>query len=397
LQQSPAESLSTRSGYDLQLLVAGQSTGVRSLSLRRGEGQRGEELPVVLHSLPDANGAPALRMAFLKISAHEKSLATKTDRLRRSETVPVFQRRLEPLIDLGLRAFKARRRILLLGETGVGKTTLAMQMHHQSGAVGRPFVHINCSSISESLFEAEMFGYERGAFTGALASGKVGFIEAASGGTLFLDEIGDMPLSQQAKLLKFLEDGTIQPVGSPQPRSVDVYVVCATNRDLAREVAAGRFREDLYYRIAMIPLEVPPLRAYRTELPVVIDTMIGNLNLSRHQPLRLSVECREHMIAHDYPGNMRELIGVIARLDVVADDIAEAHHLPNGMTGGAQSANREDISLNSDQPLRVRVQAYERQLIEAAVSASKSKREAARSLGMDVASLIRKLARDKPS
>ncbi len=391
-EQRTAESLSVRTGCDLTPLVSGQSTGVRSLTLKRPDDPGGAELPVVLHSLPDETGAPAIRVAFLRNLASRGPDAERQPLIRRGEAMPVFQQRLEPLIELGLKAFKAKRRILLLGETGVGKTTLTMQMHHQSGPAGRPFIHINCSSISESLFEAEMFGYERGAFTGALAGGKAGFIEAASGGTLFLDEIGDMPLSQQAKLLKFLEDGTIQPVGSPRSKSVDVYVVCATNRDLAQEVAARRFREDLYYRIAMIPLDVPPLRAHREELPVLIDTMVANLNLARSRPLKLSLECRAHMVAHNYPGNMRELIGVISRLDVVAEEVAEVHHLPAGMLG-PRPAPLPEQAVDDTLPLKMRIQAYERNLIEEAVARTKSKRQAAKSLGMDVASLIRKLSR----
>ncbi|MFC3075979.1 sigma 54-interacting transcriptional regulator [Shinella pollutisoli] len=394
-----AEIVSARSRIDLKPLVAGFSVGHRSLLLRARE--EPGDIRVSLYALAQA-GAPAARLALFHPPAAAVAARPKTGEQRpllRSDVLPLYQSRLEPLIEFGVRAFQARRRILLLGETGVGKTTLVMQMHRQAAGLDRPFVHVNCSSISESLFEAEMFGYERGAFTGALASGKPGFIEAANGGTLFLDEIGDMPRSQQAKLLKFLEDGCIQPVGGVRQKAVDVFVVCATNRDLAEDVRERCFREDLYYRIAMIPLTVPPLREYRDELPGLIDTLIANLNLTRKRRLTLSEDCRRRMIEHSYPGNMRELLGIIGRLDLLADEVAGVEHLPPQMLSppanapvGAQDLPDEDgWDGTEDRPLKERVKAYEKRLIDAALKAAPSKRQAARALGIDIASLLRKL------
>lgn len=391
------EVMSARSRVDLKPLASGHTIGHRSLMLRWRD--ESGEVPASLHVLARA-GMPCISLALLHLPATgtARPKTAETRPLLRSDTLPLYQSRLEPLIELGVRAFQARRRILLLGETGVGKTTLVMQMHRQAIGVDRPFVHVNCSSISETLFEAEMFGYERGAFTGALASGKPGFIEAASGGTLFLDEIGDMPRSQQAKLLKFLEDGCIQPVGGVRQKAVDVFVVCATNRDLAEDVRERCFREDLYYRIAMIPLTVPPLREYREELPGLIDTMVANLNLTRRCRLVLSQDCRRLMVEHSYPGNMRELIGIIGRLDLLADEVAGVEHLPPQMVSGLRGEPLQaPPSLDDDedavvgQPLKTRVKAYERRLIENALRAAPSKRQAARALGIDIASLLRKL------
>ena len=388
------EALSARSRIDLHPLVAGRAPGRRKLSLR----YRSEpgELAATVYALADEQGGIAARMLVFPGAAAPRPGPAGPQPFVAGEVLPLYQARLEPLIDLGVRAFRARRRILLLGETGVGKTTLVMQMHRQVAGPESPFVHVNCSSISESLFEAEMFGYERGAFTGALAGGKPGFIEAANGGTLFLDEIGDMPRSQQAKLLKFLEDGCIQPVGSTRQKRVDVYVVCATNRDLAADVQRRRFREDLYYRIAMIPLAVPPLRQYRQELPQLIDTLIANLNLTRKAKLALTPECRRRMIEHDYPGNMRELLGLIARLDLLADDVAGVEHLPPQMQGAPPARDApphaaEAADCASALPLKDRVRAYERTLIDEALRTAASKRQAAKALGIDISSLIRKL------
>lgn len=394
----PVETVSARSRIDLQPLVAGRSPGRRKLSLR----YRNEpgELAATVYALADEHGGLAARMLIFPLPASgAAALRSKPAGMQpfaQGEALPLYQTRLEPLIDLGVRAFRARRRILLLGETGVGKTTLVMQMHRQVAGPESPFVHVNCSSISEGLFEAEMFGYERGAFTGALAGGKPGFIETANGGTLFLDEIGDMPRSQQAKLLKFLEDGCIQPVGSTRQKRVDVYVVCATNRDLAADVQKRRFREDLYYRIAMIPLAVPPLRQHREELPQLIDTLIANVNLPRKTKLTLTAECRRRMIEHDYPGNMRELLGVIARIDLLADEVAGVEHLPPQMQCAARLQDVTQPAADGAEggqalPLKEKVRAYERQLIDEALKAATSKRQAAKALGIDISSLIRKL------
>ena len=305
---------------------------------------------------------------------------------------------LSSIADMGVRAFRRRARLLLLGEPGVGKTAIARHIHRAAGWGDRPFIDVNCASIPETLFESEMFGYERGAFTGALQSGKRGYIESASGGTLFLDEIGEIPLQVQAKLLKFLEDGTIQPVGSPLSKQVQVQVIAATNKDLRAQVAAGEFRADLYYRLAVLPVEIPPLRAHRDDLPVLMDILLARINRDRQPPLRLSSACRERLLGYDYPGNIRELVNIFERLAVLADDVADELHLPPELLGappaGSPVALDEPAAAIDDQPLKTQVQRYERQVILRAVRLCGSKRKAAIHLGIDVGTLIRKLQRD---
>ena len=308
---------------------------------------------------------------------------------------------LSSIADTGVRAFRRRARLLLLGEPGVGKTAIARHIHRAAGWGDRPFIHVNCGSIPESLFESEMFGYERGAFTGALQGGKQGYIEAASGGTLFLDEIGEIPLHVQAKLLKFLEDSTIQSVGSPLSKTVQVQVIAATNKDLRHLVSTGEFRADLYYRLAVLPVEIPPLRQHRDDLPFLIDILLSRINGDREPSLSLSAGCRKRLIDYDYPGNVRELVNIFERLAVLADDEAQEHHLPAEMLESAQPVSRMKSPLaeevdedDAQENLKLQVQHFEREVILRAVQLCGSKRKAAVHLGIDIGTLIRKLQRD---
>ncbi|VVN34156.1 Anaerobic nitric oxide reductase transcription regulator NorR [Pseudomonas fluorescens] len=308
---------------------------------------------------------------------------------------------LSSIADTGVRAFRRRARLLLLGEPGVGKTAIARHIHRAAGWGDRPFIHVNCGSIPESLFESEMFGYERGAFTGALQGGKQGYIEAASGGTLFLDEIGEIPLHVQAKLLKFLEDSTIQSVGSPLSKTVQVQVIAATNKDLRHLVSTGEFRADLYYRLAVLPVEIPPLRQHRDDLPFLIDILLSRINGDREPTLSLSGACRKRLMDYDYPGNVRELVNIFERLAVLADDEAQEHHLPAEMLEPARPVSRLTPPLadamdedDAQENLKLQVQHFEREVILRAVHLCGSKRKAAVHLGIDIGTLIRKLQRD---
>ncbi len=218
--------------------------------------------------------------------------------------------------------------VLILGETGVGKEVLAEALHRQSPRADKPLLRLNCTALSETLLESELFGHERGAFTGAVAQ-KRGLLETADGGTVFLDEIGELPLSVQVKLLRVIEERTVTRVGGLNSRSLDVRFVAATNRDLEVEVTRGTFRQDLFFRLNGVTIVVPPLRERRDEIERLAQTFIAAASRHRPRPPRLSPEALGMLLAYSWPGNVRELRNVIERAVVLSnDDEIAPRHLP---------------------------------------------------------------------
>ena len=201
--------------------------------------------------------------------------------------------------------------MLLLGESGTDKELVARAVHEASDRAASPLVVVDCASLPETLFESELFGHERGAFTGASAS-KRGLVEAADGGTLFLDEVGDIPLTLQVKLLRLLESGTYRRVGSTDLRRADVRVVSATHRDLRAMIAQGRFREDLYYRLSTFPIRLPSLRERVEDIPLLAETLLARVS-GRSRRLALSADALRRLMNYPFPGNVRELRNVLER------------------------------------------------------------------------------------
>jgi Nif-specific regulatory protein len=210
--------------------------------------------------------------------------------------------------------------VLIEGETGTGKELVARSIHAAGPRAEEPFVAVNCAALPEHLLESELFGHKRGAFTGATQD-QVGLFEAASGGTILLDEVGELPLPMQAKLLRVLEDGEILPVGDRRARKIDVRVLAATNRNLADELAARRFRDDLYYRVAAFPIRLPTLRERREDVPLLVERFLADA-ASKHQKRIAGVDppALERLYAHDWPGNVRELRNELARAVALAVD-----------------------------------------------------------------------------
>jgi two-component system nitrogen regulation response regulator NtrX len=220
-------------------------------------------------------------------------------------------------------------RVLIAGENGSGKELVARAIHALSARRERPFVEVNCAAIPEELIESELFGHEKGAFTGAVARRR-GRFELADGGTLFLDEIGDMSVKTQAKVLRALEEQAFERVGGRETIKVDVRVIAASNRDLQALIAAGRFREDLYYRLDVIPIEVPPLRDRRDDIPALVDHFIRVFSAENGKRMkRLSPEALAYFLTYDWPGNVRELRNMVERLVIMAPrDVIGVDDLP---------------------------------------------------------------------
>jgi transcriptional regulator with PAS, ATPase and Fis domain len=214
---------------------------------------------------------------------------------------------------LAYKASKTKFNVIITGESGTGKSKLAKEIHNMKNP-NRPFVEVNCNAITSTLFESELFGYVGGAFTGAMRSGKAGFFEAANGGTIFLDEIGEIPLEVQVKLLQVLQNKSIYRVGSSKPIQVDVRVITATNKDLEEEVRKGKFRQDLFYRINVFPIEIPPLRERKSDLYLLINKTMQNIcEYYEVEAKQFSGEALRKMLFYNWPGNVRELENVIER------------------------------------------------------------------------------------
>jgi transcriptional regulator with PAS, ATPase and Fis domain len=227
--------------------------------------------------------------------------------------------------------------VLIEGETGTGKELVARGIHRASARADAPFLAVNCAAVSETLLESELFGHRKGAFTGATQDHR-GLFEAATGGTILLDEVGEMPLAMQAKLLRVLQQGEIIPVGDTRARKVDVRVISATNRDLSAEVAKQAFRQDLYYRLAVFPILLPPLRQRREDIPLLIDRLLKAVT-KRHQTTVNGIDggAVELLQRHDWPGNVRELENVLERAVALAraGETIGAPHLPASLRGRA--------------------------------------------------------------
>jgi DNA-binding NtrC family response regulator len=309
------------------------------------------------------------------------------------------------LYDQAARAARASISVLLLGETGVGKEVLARAIHTRSPRASGPFMGINCAALAESLLEGELFGAEKGAYTGALAA-RAGLFEAAGGGTVFLDEVGELPLPTQGKLLRVLEERVVTRLGSTRPRPIDVRFVAATNRDLEADSRAGRFRSDLYFRLAGITLQIPPLRERPAELALLVDGFVRAAcrGLDREAPLAIAPEAMERLRRHGWPGNVRELRNVIERAVVLCTgETILPEHLPAALGQAASAAPAASTppvatdvppaSPRGGEDLQGEIRALERaRIVEALDKCGGNQSRAAEMLGISRRTLVSRLS-----
>lgn len=291
------------------------------------------------------------------------------------------------------RAARTSASVLILGETGTGKELLAQAIHAASARAEAPFVAVNIAAVPETLLEAEFFGVAPGAYTGAERSGRDGKFKLADGGTLFLDEIGDMSSALQAKLLRTLQEGEFEPVGSNRLTTVDVRVIAATSRNLEKMVADGQFRADLYYRLNVITLRTPPLRERHEDFSLLADYLVDAICRNQGMPPRgISTGAINRLCAHDWPGNVRELANVLERALLMSDnDMLEAGDLESVMPVAANEA----MVMTGTRPMGMAeavAQAEREAIRQALLSAKGNKAEAARQLGISRAALYEKIA-----
>jgi DNA-binding NtrC family response regulator len=280
--------------------------------------------------------------------------------------------------------------VLITGETGSGKEILARTIHRLSPRAERPFIAINCSAIPESLMESEIFGHERGAFTGA-AERRIGCFELADGGTLLLDEIGEMPMQTQAKLLRVLEDHKVRRLGSKVETAVDVRVLAATNKEPEQAVAKGELRQDLYFRLNVFHIHLPPLRDRKEDIPLLVEYILRDLNTKHGRHIRgVNPEVLEMFAGYSWPGNVRELRNMLERASIVSDrDLIGRANLPADF-GHALAANATELA-SLRFPLGTTVEAVERELILQTLASTNNKTRAAELLGISLKTLHNKL------
>lgn len=290
---------------------------------------------------------------------------------------------------LALKASRTNSTVLILGESGTGKTVLARAIHENSKFKDKPFIHVNCGAIPDNLLESELFGYEKGAFTGARREGKIGYFEMAHGGTIFLDEIGDIPINLQVKLLQVLQDKSFYRVGGTKKVQVDVRVIAASNKNLEREMLEGRFREDLYYRINVFPILIPPLRERIEDIHILAQAILPRICQEiGWKDKRISAEAMNLLTKYDWPGNVRELENILERaINLSEGETILSKHI-------AIDIDEEESSFKGIIPLKKALQNYEKKLIKQALDYYEgNKKMAMEALGISKTTLYEKIRR----
>jgi DNA-binding NtrC family response regulator len=301
------------------------------------------------------------------------------------------------MLELMARAAPSDATVMLQGESGTGKELVAKAIHDASRRADRPFVAVDCSGLTETLFESELFGHEKGSFTGASAR-RIGLVESASGGTLFLDELGDIPLGMQVKLLRLLETGTFRRVGASDFLKADIRLISATHRNLRVMVTEGRFRQDLYYRLNTFPISLPALRERLSDVPLLVEGLL--LRVSPGRKLHLADASLACLMAYDYPGNVRELRNVLERATLLCDgDTIQPEHLPvevqeavsrvAGKVGGGGTAMSSQLEASATAPTLAAL--ADEALRERLARHSGNRKALATELGISERTLYRKL------
>lgn len=363
------------------------------------------ELQYVVAITRDMTELKILEQEVQKLEIQNENFKNKLQAIHTKETnIISMSCAMEQVVDRAMRVAEVDSTVLISGESGVGKEEITKLIHTSSRRSEKQLLTINCSAIPDTLLESELFGYEAGAFTGAIKGGKAGLFEIASGGTVFLDEIGEMPLLLQVKLLRVLQECEVQRIGSGKPIPIDVRIIAATNRNLAEMVKQGSFREDLYYRLNIIPIEVPPLRQRREDIIPLVNHFLALINKKYGIHRTIKKDALKIFKAYDWPGNVRQLKNIVERICLLA---VQPEITVNMVKQELDSnpdivhilKNQHDENFETKQTvhpkfagtLKEQVALFEKQLIKQALSEHPSIRETAKSLGCDQSTLVRKI------
>ena len=353
------------------------------------------EIAFVVTNDRDISELDHLRSQLQEAQALAKSYISKLSELEMKGidlSSIIFQsKEMERIIEMALRVANVDSTVLLLGESGVGKGMIAKLIHKQSERTNGPFIRVDCAGLPDSLVESELFGYEKGAFTGAKTEGKPGFFELANKGTLFLDEIGEIPLATQSKLLRFLEDHEIIRVGGTESKEIDVRVIAATNKNIDEMVTAKTFRKDLYYRLNVVPIHILPLRERRDDILPLIFHFLEKFSKAHRKEKILAPETIEALCRYDFPGNIRELANIIERLLVVVEKKRiEVKDLPSAISV-YEAKELPYPFLFEGIPLKDALNECESVIIQKTLTKYGSQREVAKALKVDQATISRKM------
>jgi len=376
-----------------------QESRIGKLTLTTGNPviDKNGELIRVVCNVRDITELNLLRQELEKVQGltqhYENQLRTLQMQYNGSEKLVVSSAKMRKLLEMVIRLAAVESTILITGESGTGKELIAEIIHSNSSRSDKPLIKVNCGAIPENLLESELFGYEGGAFTGAKKEGKPGFIELAEGGTLFLDEIGEIPLNLQVKLLRFLQSKEIIRVGGSSYHNIDVRIVTATNRDLLDMVSKKQFREDLYYRLNVVPVHTPPLRERKEDIPTLVAHFMGLYNRKYHMERKIAPEVIDIFMQYEWPGNIRELENLIERLVVISPgDIIRREDLPAHLIDTV-GVNSSYILVSGILPLKEAVESVEKQLLEKVYNKSLTTRQMAKELEVDASTIVRKAAK----
>ena len=403
----PIQDLLSKTGFDSTFIGEIVATGLavsRTYDLAGGRS-------VLVQGRPVAAGPARVVLAFCDVThvrqlvSHTQSEArsakpTWTEMRRTSRTAtddaPIVASSLvmQAVRDKALQCATVDSPVLLFGETGTGKGVFAKLIHEASSRRSGPFYVINCGAIPDGLLEAELFGYVRGAFTGADPRGKAGLVELAHGGTLVLDEVGDMPLGLQVKLLRFLESGEVWPIGGSKSKHPDVRVIAATNRNIRQMIGEGTFRQDLFYRLNVLSVGIPPLREHPGDIPPLVTMMLAQLERKLGTRKRIAAKTLEAICRLPLPGNVRELWNLIESLAVtVSTEIIEPTDLPDHVAGTLETPSVSAPLKRENRKLREVLRSMETQMLREALKRYGTQSEAARHLGVAQATIARKAKR----